>query len=187
MAKKPVTIEHLDLAIARWKTRLRRAMTAIDKLEKQRKRLVLKQAEAALLIPVHVDRPPPPLTPKEMRQIEAKPPPVAPPVPVTRVIDPVPDLVPDFLRRGVAAQKAVDEVIAEQIKEEQATLKKRKAAGRIATMKAKKARGHQAHAVEREGRSRQMRNGDSPEDPRRHSSPTARPGCRVFSFQKEQT
>jgi hypothetical protein len=40
MAKKTMTLEHIDFSISRWKTRLKRAMTAIDKLEKQRKRLI---------------------------------------------------------------------------------------------------------------------------------------------------
>jgi hypothetical protein len=52
---------------------------------------------------------------------------------------PADDDIPAFLRRGQAAQQAADTVIAEQIKAEQAATKKRKAAGRIATMKAKKA------------------------------------------------
>jgi hypothetical protein len=33
------TLEQIDASLTRWKSRLRRAMTAIDKLEKQRKRL----------------------------------------------------------------------------------------------------------------------------------------------------
>ena len=38
MASKP-TIESIDASLARWKTRLKRAVNTIDKLDKQRKRL----------------------------------------------------------------------------------------------------------------------------------------------------
>jgi len=41
----PKTLEHVDQAIARWKSRLRRAMTALDKLEKQRKRMLRQPAK----------------------------------------------------------------------------------------------------------------------------------------------
>jgi hypothetical protein len=47
MPRKQKTIEAIDASLAKWKTRLRRAMTAIDKLERQRKRLVLVTAERA--------------------------------------------------------------------------------------------------------------------------------------------
>jgi len=47
MATKPDTIEHLDAAIARWKTRMKTALTKVTKLEAKRKRLLLKQSLAA--------------------------------------------------------------------------------------------------------------------------------------------
>jgi hypothetical protein len=115
MAKRP-TIEYIDESLARWKTRLKRAVTTIDKLEKQKKRLMKKSPMAiaeTLAEPVLVN-------PKTEL-------PKAEPAPA--------DLgIPDFLRR-----QSQPDPVAEQIREEQAATKKAKARGRIEKMKAKKA------------------------------------------------
>lgn len=109
---KQMTLEQNAEALKRWRTRLKRAMTAIDKLERQRKRLEAK--------PPVVKTPPVEITP-----------PVAPAPPV-ETKPPVDALVlPSFLDRT-----KVDPV-AEQIREEQADTKRRKARGRIEKMKAK--------------------------------------------------
>jgi hypothetical protein len=132
MAKKP-TIESIDASLARWKTRLKRAVNMIDKLEKQRKRLV--KAAGRVSVPAYptVDSEatlgalppkPEPLAVTIMREMAA---PVEPAKPDDGGI-------PDFLRR-----KSDPDQVAEQIRQEQAETKRRKAVGRIATMKAKKA------------------------------------------------
>jgi hypothetical protein len=108
MAKK--TIEQVEASIARWQSRLRRAVNAIERLQKQRKRMAAAKPKPA---PKPAPAPMPPHEPEPMPS-------------------PVDIGIPDFLQRGVAAQKAVDEIIAEQ-----AEHKRRKSAGRIARMKAK--------------------------------------------------
>lgn len=110
MARK--TLEQIDASLARWQTRLRRAVNSIERLQKQRKRI----AKA---------KPP------------AKPEPSAKPAPPVReVIEPpkgeIDTSIPAFLQR-----KKPDPV-AEQIRQDQADAKRRKTAGRIATMKAKR-------------------------------------------------
>lgn len=110
-----ITTDDLDIAIARWQTRLKRAVNTIDKLQKRRKRLVAKAAAPK-------PKPAPKPTPAPMPPHEPEPMP-----------SPVDLTIPDFLRRGQAAQAAVDEIIAEQ-----AEHKRKKTAGRIAKMKAKK-------------------------------------------------
>jgi hypothetical protein len=117
MAKKQVTIEHLDASITRWKSRLRRAMTAIDKLEKQRKRLIAREALAVA----------PPLA-----KAVVKPQPASPVAPPPAPVIPVSDDIPAFLRH-----QSEPSPIADQIRQEQAETKKKKATGRIAKMKAK--------------------------------------------------
>ena len=136
------TIEQIDEAIARWQTKLKRAVNTIDKLEQQRKRLVKKTASDTIKA---IIKPKPVETLKEA-MTTVKPKPLAEIVsptenvgsttwkkPTTTVgeIDKIDTGIPDFLQR-----KAPDPV-AEQIREEQAETKKRKARGRIATMKAK--------------------------------------------------
>ena len=39
VTRKPKTVEEIDAAIKRWKTRLKRAFTALDKLDHERRRL----------------------------------------------------------------------------------------------------------------------------------------------------
>jgi len=120
MAKKTMTLEHIDYSISRWKTRLKRAMTAIDKLEKQRKRILKAQADLAVA---------PPLAKAVERGLQAgvQPLPPAPRAPVPPKTD---DDIPSFLRRS-------PDPVAEAIKVEQAETKRLKAQGRIAKMKAK--------------------------------------------------
>ena len=142
MARKTAEdLAALDASIKRWKTRMKRAMTMIEKLEKRRKRIATKSAPAK------------PLTTGSSYMPVSPEPGNAGTVKVT-LVDPdkkaydeawrqtlPPDTgIPEFLRRGAAAQAAVNDVIAaEEIKAEQATKAKAKAAGRIAKMKAKKA------------------------------------------------
>jgi hypothetical protein len=121
-------LEHNAAALKRWRTRLKRAITMIDKLEKQHNRLLkayYKNAEVAQPVEHRAESPvlsvTPTLTPKPL---------VQPP--------PSDDLgIPEFLRRGAAAQEAADKVIADHIREEQAETKKQKARGRVEKMKAK--------------------------------------------------
>jgi len=122
MAKKTMTLEHIDYSISRWKTRLKRAMTAIDKLEKQRKRIVKARADLAVA---------PPLAKAVERGLQAgvQPLPPAPRAPVPPKID---DDIPAFLRRQDNTSPVADEIRAQR-----AEIKKAKARGRIATMKAK--------------------------------------------------
>jgi hypothetical protein len=113
MTKK--TLEQIEASLSRWKTRLRRAMTAIDKLEAQKKRLAKRQASLPDLAIA------PPLA------VAVKPKP-APAPPVKGEID---TSIPAFLQR-----RKLDPV-AEEIAAEQAETKRKKAQGRIAKLKAK--------------------------------------------------
>ena len=156
MTRKTETVAHLDASIARWKTRLKRSVTMIDKLEKKRKRLAAKPVKTEKVVVFE---------PEPMVKVTSHP--VANPDNVKLTFEPATPMldkvmaelssppseserakhdkvladsgIPEFLRRGQAAQKAADAVIADQIREEQAATKKKKAQGRIATMKAKKA------------------------------------------------
>jgi hypothetical protein len=110
-------IEQNAAAIKRWQSRLKRAVTMLGKLEKQRTRLLRAK-------PVSVT---PRVTLKAPVEIA---PPVATPAPLTAMPD---TGIPGFLQR-----KKLDPV-AEQIAQEQKEIKRRKSAGRIATMKAKRA------------------------------------------------
>lgn len=112
------TLEQIDASLARWKTRLRRAMTAIDKLEKQRKRLVAKKPVALTENIGSTTWPKPTTTVAD----------IDPPPPVKEIDT----SIPSFLRR-------TPDPVAEQIKQEQAETKRKKAQGRIAKMKAKQA------------------------------------------------
>ena len=158
--KKKETIEQLDASIARWKTRLRRAVNTLGTLEKRRKRLAAKVPASTLVAAVegHIERSKRPrahaaladfgatLGPAireaaedaGMPLVKVTSHPVTNPNDVKLTFEPVPD-IPDFLKR--AKEAAADEMIdaaAEAIREEQAATKKAKAAGRIAKMKAKK-------------------------------------------------
>lgn len=136
MAKKP-TLEHVDASIARWKARLKRAMTALGKLEKQRKRLVKAAASPPR-------KPPEPAVPASTLVAAVKghisrmtaTPVVAKTADNSAQVAPVPEQpdlgIPAFLQRP-----KLDPVAAE-IKAEQDETKLRKSRGRIAKMKAKK-------------------------------------------------
>jgi hypothetical protein len=143
MAKK--TIEQLDVSIARWQTRLKRAVNAIERLQKQKKRMLKKPelgVPASVLVKAvksHITRsakPEPDRHPIEMT--------ITPTAPGEVTVSVIKDKVeadtgiPEFLRRGQAAQKAADDVIADQLRTGQAETKRLKAQGRIAKMKAKK-------------------------------------------------
>jgi len=123
MAKKTMTLEHIDFSISRWKTRLKRAMTALDKLEKQRKRLV--KAAVRVSIPAH------PTVDSETTLGTVPPPDLAIAPPLAKAVVKVDDEIPAFLRR----QKP--DPVADQIRQQQAETKAAKARGRIAKMKAK--------------------------------------------------
>jgi cytochrome P450 len=160
MTRKTETIAHLDASIKRWKTRLKRSVTMIEKLEKKRNRLAAKATVARVLDPLIEALKPEVVGSRPRQSVVVD---VAAPEKVQVVaghlldtdhVDPLGEKpaydaawkaalpidtgIPDFLRRGQAAQKAVDEVIADQIREEQAAAKTAKARGRIATLKAKK-------------------------------------------------
>lgn len=118
MARK--TLEQVDTLLARWHTRLKRATNAIDKLQKQRKRLAKapKMTEAEQIAePV-------------LRQIAGipKPEPDAKLVPDTSI--------PAFLRRPIPS--AADATAAAEIRAEQSAAKKAKAHGRAAKRAADK-------------------------------------------------
>jgi hypothetical protein len=133
---KRQTVEQIDASLKRWKTRAKRAATAIDKLEKQRKRLI----KTGALKPATPDVTdlfglPVPMIPNSLVNV-----PVVAAIAAKANADADAKLdIPEFLRRGAAAQAAADDaIIAEQIKAEQAATKRLKAQGRIAKMKAKK-------------------------------------------------
>jgi hypothetical protein len=120
MKKEVNKLDHVTAAITRWQSRLRRAANMLAKLEKQRKRLAAKAAKPK---PHPVEVLPVPTLLRELSKLEPK-----PESPKTEIDT----SIPAFLQR-----KKPDPV-AEQIAQEQAETKKRKALGRIATMKAKK-------------------------------------------------
>lgn len=115
---KQSKLEHNAEALKRWRTRLKRAMTMIDKLEKQRGRL--EKAATRVMITKELATPEP-LAVTIIKELAAPEPPKSD------------DLaIPAFLQR-----KKLDPV-AEQIAADQAATKKAKARGRIEKMKAKK-------------------------------------------------
>jgi hypothetical protein len=128
---KRQTVEQIDASLKRWKTRAKRAATAIDKLEKQRKRLI----KTVTLKPATPDVTdlfglPVPMIPNSLVNV-----PVVAAIAAKANADADAKLdIPEFLRR----QSAADVAVAEQIKAEQAETKRLKAQGRIAKMKAKK-------------------------------------------------
>jgi hypothetical protein len=123
MSKK--TLEQVDAAIARWQSRLRRAVRAIEKLEAQKKRIARRLASVPDLA----------IAPPLATAVQPKPLP-----PVMGEID---TSIPAFLQRqsgnGLEAtrQRSIDADAAEQIKRDQAEAKQRKTRGRIERMKAK--------------------------------------------------
>jgi hypothetical protein len=139
MAKRP-TITSIDTSLTRWKTRLKRAVTAIDKLEKQKRRLQKKTSiPASTLVAAvkgHIARVTASVSSEPKQEVFAKivDESITPHEPVKPgIVAECPD-IPDFLRR-----QSQPDPVAEQIREEQAATKKAKARGRIEKMKAKKA------------------------------------------------
>lgn len=138
MAKKP-TIESIDASLKRWKTRLKRAVSTIDRLEKQRKRLEMKtRGEHRDTSGRQGARPARPVSPPQAQaaEVEKRQDTIgraAEPRQATVKAEPARDDlgIPEFLRR-----QAPDPAI-EQIREEQAAIKTAKARGRIEKMKAK--------------------------------------------------
>ena len=122
------TIEQYDTAITRWKTRLRRAMTAIDKLEQQRKRAV----KVAALPPKPAFNPDnvAGYHPDQSEAERIKRGPSTAPKPVKKEPDDL--VIPTFLQR-----KPLDPIAAD-IKAEQDRRKKAKSRARIERMKLKK-------------------------------------------------
>jgi hypothetical protein len=150
-AKKITSIEHLDTLAKRLRARLKRTMNALDKLEKQKVRL-LKAAKTPMVKtvafePMFDDAVPvsPPAYPTVDSETTLG---TLPPVSVADEADRITmaraglagshdDLgIPAFLRRQ--GRTDADVAAAEAIKAEQAAVSKAKAAGRIAKMKAKK-------------------------------------------------
>ena len=144
MARKKITsIEHLDALAKRLRTRLKRTMTALDRLEKQKARL-LKAAKTPTVKTVAFEpmfddavpvSPPAYPTVDSETTLGALPPVTIADEAMARagLAGSHDDLgIPAFLQR-----KKLDPV-AEQIMAEQEATKKAKAVGRIAKMKAKK-------------------------------------------------
>jgi hypothetical protein len=137
MAKRTPTIEHVNASIARWKTRLKRAINALDKLDRQKRRIEAKAGIAPTTKPmiVKVNAPQRAAT---MIGIAAPDRPAPDPVPESVVAPVAPTMaaadltIPDFLKRTKPTPEAA------QILAEQAETKKLKARGRIEKMKAKK-------------------------------------------------
>ena len=133
-------LEHTRVALKRWRSRLKRCMTAIDKLERQERRLEKARKQ-----------PSPQLRPRgsaDLRDLPATLPlAIRESAEDAGLIEPahhdgfvprgdlatVDNGIPDFLRRGIEADKAAQAAI----KEEQEKLAKAKAKGRIEKMKAK--------------------------------------------------
>jgi hypothetical protein len=116
-------LEANAIALKRWRTRLKRALTAIDKLERQRKRLETRARNDLAIAPV------------------GSKPPAPKPLPVESLLDGLDKLAPaDDLAIPTFLQRRKLDPVAEQIKSEQEETKRKKAQGRIAKMKAK-ARG----------------------------------------------
>jgi len=163
MPKKLKTIEEIDAAIARWQTRAKRALTTLEKLRVQRKRLARKAHLADLVAHkpvVTYSKTPPPMTPALAQAVTELTRPVHPAniesamlhgkTQSMGIVTDVPNDddqgIPAFLQRNRAefkadidAAKAKDAARAAEIKAEQAERKKEKARGRIAKMKAKQA------------------------------------------------
>jgi hypothetical protein len=152
MPKRTKTIADLEADEKRWKTRMRRAFNALDKIDHQKRRLLAKAGAA-----------PPKTTPiissiapqRQTTMIGIAAPETAPPpgfmelsgAGIERPATGDGFDIPGFLRRakGTAAdqaeaqQRKIDREAADKLREELAATKKAKATGRIATMKAKKA------------------------------------------------
>lgn len=125
--KRKVTIEKIDEALARWQTRLKRAVNTIERLQRQRKRIVAKETKAWNDLAIA----PPGAKAVKPRPVTEPAPPMRSPEPPAATVPEIDTAIPAFLKRS-------DMDAADQIRQEQADTKRRKAQGRIATMKAKK-------------------------------------------------
>lgn len=115
------TLTDVDSHLKRLRSRLKRTLNAIDKWERLRKRMVMGKVKTAP-------------SPAPKVKLDFKTP---APFPV-----PFDDPIPTFLDRrpaSLAATIDVDEIAKTLIRDEQAVIKKQRAAGRIAKMKAKQA------------------------------------------------
>jgi len=133
MAKKPRTFESIDADMAKQRTRLKRAIGAIYRLERERKNLARAarpRGSIDLADPIGTIGP-------AIRESIADQKVTGAPVTMIAVAAPEGDGIPDFLDRRKAADKADAEAKA-KIEADNAERKKAKALGRIATMKAKK-------------------------------------------------
>jgi hypothetical protein len=155
MAKRTKTIADLEADEKRWKTRMKRAFTALDRIDGQKRRLLAKigapppKTKPMIAVQRHVtmigiaapDRPAPDPVPEPV---------IAPAAPAVAADDGFD--IPGFLRRArgtpadqaEAAQRKAerednDRKTADAIRAEQEATKKLKARGRIEKMKAKKA------------------------------------------------
>jgi hypothetical protein len=141
---KRQTLTQVLTSIDRWRTKAKRAMTMLDKLEKQKRRM-MKAAQPRVADlqreTIHRSRghnvPETPNTqfPEDKREEQR--------LEEQRVqtawqhrVGEAAFEIPEFLQR-VAVSKATDTAVAEMIKAEQAETKKTKARGRIERMKAK--------------------------------------------------
>jgi hypothetical protein len=117
MAKKP-TLDSVDASLAKWKTRLKRAMTMIGKLERQRKRLANPRPSGQRY----------PIVMKIMRSADAT---------LVEVVKDKPPVKSDDLDLPPFLDRSKLEPASVEIAREQAETKKRKAKGRIEKLKAK--------------------------------------------------
>lgn len=119
------TVEQIEISLKRWHSRLKRAVTAIDKLEKAKRRAVKAEAEYPIRnAPVLPQRPEP----------EAAP--AASPAPAPAPLPPTDDLsIPASMLRPAVTPEDLQAIM--EIRESQEARKKAKAAGRIAKLKAK--------------------------------------------------
>jgi hypothetical protein len=148
MMKQANTLETNAAALKRWRTKLKRAMTAIEKLERQRKRLEAKSVKPMEALPAKDTFPK--KDAKAGFAVRASEEQHA----ITRaVLDPrldtiganiveeTVDLSATKVSHDLALPSFLDRTkvdpVAEQIREEQADIKRRKAKGRIEKMKAK--------------------------------------------------
>lgn len=114
MTTKP-TPEQVEAALARWRTKLKRAFGAVEKLERQQKRIGKKPPPVTMIAIAAPEQPAP-----ELKAIE--------------------DAIPDFLKRAKSDTARKSDLEARvEIEVEQANRRLAKSRARIAKMKAKKA------------------------------------------------
>jgi len=130
MAKQ--TLDQVERSLKRWHSRLKRAVKAIDKLERTRRRLLKAEAD----FPIKNAPEPKAGTPKPVETLSESCDRI-----VTETImshNPSPDLdIPTFLRRTPTARTQSDAEIVAELQASINERKRRKSAGRIAAMKAK--------------------------------------------------